>query len=383
GHEQGDNAPVSEAAAFAYTTALNRFLERDSSHRVQIGDASTVFWADAEDAAAAAIAENMCSIMFNGDEVGADEDSGDSDEDARAEETALNTASTKDVLAKLDRIRKGEPLAQVEPKLAHGVRFHVLGLAPNAARLSVRFYFEDDFGVLAENYRNYCQDMAVDPPDRSPNPPLWRYLLELAVQRKRENVPPKIAGDWMRAILGGTQYPHTLLTSALMRIRSDGTVNALRVSMLKAVLIRNYNMEAPVSLDPDNRNKGYILGRLFAVYEETQRAALGNNVNATIKDKFYSSASATPRKVFAMLNSGSANHLSKVAKTNRGRSVNLGKLLDDIMAVMSPADDPFPASFSAQEQAMFGLGYHHQHAEFFKSKNANHAEDEANSDDNA
>ena len=50
GHEQGENAPVSEAAAFAYTTALNRFLERGGGHRIQIGDASTVFWADASEA---------------------------------------------------------------------------------------------------------------------------------------------------------------------------------------------------------------------------------------------------------------------------------------------------------------------------------------------
>lgn len=358
GHEQGDNAPISEAAAFAYTTALNRFLERDSGHRIQIGDASTVFWADAEDLEAAKDAEAIFSLFFD--------DGGPTEEEKREEEKA----SALKISVKLEKIRQGMSLSNIEPKLSSGVRFFVLGLAPNAARLSVRFYFEDDFGKITANYQRYLSDMHVEPPPRDGTPPLWRYLLETAVLGKRENIAPNLAGEWMRAILSGGTFPFTLLSSVLTRIRADGEVNALRAGILKAMLIRNYQKEAPVALDPENRNRGYLLGRLFALYEEIQRAALGGKVNATIKDKFYGSASATPRKVFAVLESGSSNHLAKVRKTSPGREVNLQKALQAIMDLMTPTDDPvrdpFPVSLSAHEQAFFGLGYHHQRSDFFK-----------------
>lgn len=346
GHEQGDNAPVSEAAAFAYTTALNRFLEKGSKHRIQIGDASTVFWADAENIEDAEAAENLFSCFI----------------DPQAEDAA----ATKKVGLQLERIRQGEHLDEVEPALEKGVDFYVLGLAPNAARLSIRFFFEGSFGSITRNYQQFVADMRLDPPPRDVYPPLWRYLRETAVLGKSENVPPNLAGEWMRAILSGTPYPLTLLSAVLMRIRADGDVNALRVGIMKAVLIRNFKREAPVALDPEDNNKGYLLGRLFAAYEETQRAALGSKINATIKDKFYGSASAQPRKVFAMLESGSANHLSKIRKQSTGRYVNLDRLITGIMEKMNPADDPFPASFSAEEQVLFGLGYYHQRNEFFK-----------------
>jgi CRISPR-associated protein Csd1 len=347
GHDQGENAPISEAAAFRYTTALNVFLARGSRNRIQIGDASTVFWADASDAATAKEAEEAFVAMFEG------------------VNEEIETRMVADIL---ERIRKGQPLEQVAPKLSKGVRFHVLGLAPNAARLSIRFWFDNDFGVLARSYQRFVADMRIEPPPRESNPPLWRYLIETAVLGKRENIPPNLAGEWMRSILTGTAYPQTLLSTVLMRIRADGEVNPLRVAILKALIIRNFKKEAPVSLDPANTNKGYLLGRLFAAYEHAQTAALGAKVNATIKDKFYGAASAQPRKVFALLEKGSANHLSKVGKQAPGFRVVLEKTIGGIMEQMSPAEEPFPASMSAQEQALFGLGYYHQRSEFFKPK---------------
>lgn len=361
GHDQGDNAPVSEYAAFAYTTALNRFLERDSKHRLQIGDASTVFWADSQDAEAVLLAEAAFPEFFDS-----------STEDAQ---------TVKDVRILLERLRKGDQdlsdelalkAGELAGKVEKGVRFHVLGLAPNAARISIRFYHESDFGELARNYRRFIEDMRIEPPWRDPYPPLWRYLVEIAVLGKRENVPPNLAGEWMRSILDGTDYPLTLLTAVLSRIRADGEINALRASILKAVLIRNYERKVPVALDLTmTESKGYLLGRLFAVYEEIQRAALGGNVNATIKDKFYGSASATPRKVFGLLENNSTKHLAKVRKLNYGRAVNLQKLQEEIMDLMEPSKAPYPAFFPAEEQAFFGLGYHHQHSDFFKSRKGN------------
>jgi CRISPR-associated protein Csd1 len=185
------------------------------------------------------------------------------------------------------------------------------------------------------------------------------------------NVPPNLAGEWIRAILTGTNYPMTLLSTTLMRIRADGEINALRVGILKALVIRNFNQEAPVALDLNNKNKGYVLGRLFATYEQIQSAALGSKVNATVKDKFYGAASAQPRKVFAMLESGSANHLSKIGKQKPGYKVVLEKAVGAIMDIMEPSADPYPASLSAEEQALFGLGYYHQRNEFFKKTTDN------------
>jgi len=368
-HEQGDNAPISEAAAFAYTTALNRFLERGSKHRIQIGDASTVFWADTSDMEVAGLTEGTFFAMF-----------------ADPNEAASDEAESKKIGILLEGMRKGEQLEALEPKLSGGVRFHVLGIAPNAARLSIRFYFEDSFGVLAEHYQRFIDDMRIEPVWRDPYPSLWRYLQELAVLGKSENAPPNLVGEWIRSILSGTHYPLTLLSTVLSRIRADGNINALRISILRAVLVRNFGMksnsgdkcrEAPVALDLENRNKGYLLGRLFAAYERAQTMALGDKVNSTIKDKFYGSASATPRNVFALLDRGSHNHLAKVGKKSPGQRINLERLIGSIMEAMSPENDPFPASLGATEQAMFGLGYYHQRGEFFRKRETTGTEEAA------
>jgi CRISPR-associated protein Csd1 len=347
GHERGDNAPVSKGAAFGYVTALNKFLEFGSHNTIRLGDMTVVFWADASNAIDAENAESIFASMF-GAEI---------DEEARAKNYLRPI---------LEEIRNGQPLQNVAPALEKGVRFYILGLAPNAARISIRFWMEDTFGRLMENYQRFLSDMRVEPADRDEKIALWKYLCETAVLGKTENVPPTLAGEWMRSILTGTNYPYTLLATILMRIRADHNVNARRVAILKSILVRNLKLkEVPVAFDPDNRNKGYLLGRLFALYEKVQHDALGN-INASIKDKFYGSASAQPRKVFALLESGSANHLSKIGKQKPGWKVMLEKQIGGIMELMTPGDDPFPASLSADQQALFGLGYYHQRSEFFK-----------------
>jgi CRISPR-associated protein Csd1 len=296
GHEQGDNAPISEAAAFAYTTVLNRFLKRDSGHCIQIGDASTVFWADAGDPMAAEDAEDIFASL-----IGVDDEK-------------ISNRRVKDTL---EKIRAGRAAADVIGDLPKGVRFYILGLAPNASRLSVRFYLEDDFGVIAQRYLEHVERLRIEPPPREAAPSIWRMLVETAVLRKTENIQPNLAGEWLRAILSGSPYPLTLMSTLIMRLRADHDVNALRVAMLKSVLIKNFDMEVPVALDPAYKDQGYLLGRLFALYEQVQTAALGRNINATIKDKYYGAASAQPRKVFHMLEAGSANHLSSFRQVDR------------------------------------------------------------------
>ena len=348
GHEQGENAPVSEAAAFAYTTALNRFLEKGRGHRIQIGDASTVFWADAAEAKAAEEAEGVFAALLGAD--GADE-----------------TLEAKKVGAILQGVREGRPVADFSPDLPQGVRFFVLGLAPNAARLSVRLYLEDDFGAIAERFLAHVARMRIEPPPKDERPSIWRLLIETAAQRKSENVPPNLAGEWLRAILTGAAYPLTLLSTLLMRLRADHDVNGLRVAVLKSLLIRNFAMEVPVSLDVENRDSGYLLGRLFAAYEYAQTQALGGAVNATIRDQYYGTASATPRAVFPLLQRKATHHLSRLRKDKPGLAVNLDRRIGEIFELADP-ESLFVPTLSAQRQALFAVGYYHQRNDFYRRK---------------
>lgn len=349
GHEQGDNAQVSEASAFAYTTALNIFLARDSEQRIQIGDASTVFWAECDEKEVARQAEAMFSAFFSGEAARPPNAKAVADEDA---------AQAGSVREKLAAIRDGRPLADVEPKLAANVRFFVLGLAPNAARLSVRFYVEDRFGAITANYQKFLTDMAIEPAPQG-HPGLWRYLIELAVQGKRENVPPNLAGDWMRAILTGTPYPRTLLAAALMRARADQSVNAFRAAVMKAVLVRNMGEEVKVGLDEDSPNAAYQLGRLFAVMEGAQYAALGR-VNAPIGDRYYAAASSTPARVFATLLRGLKVHVADARKRGRG-----GWIEPRVAGIMTHLPPDLPRTLRLEEQARFAIGYYHEKAERF------------------
>lgn len=352
GQEQGANAPVSEAAAFAYTTVLNRFLARDSGHRVQIGDASTVFWADGSDAEKEALATDSFAAMLGVDD-------------------ALQSNKVKPIL---EAIAQGRPLADFDPQLG-GVRFYVLGLSPNAARLSVRYWFEDVFGRFADNVGRHAADLRIEPPPRETLPGVWRLLVETAVRNKTENIPPQLAGELLRAILSGGRYPATLLSTLLMRLRADGEVSALRVAMLKAIVARNRRFdtsptteEPPVSLDPDCKEPGYLLGRLFAAYERAQSAALGRNVNATVKDKYYGAASSTPQTVFPLLDRGAAPHIAKLRKERRGMAILVEKEIGEIMDRLSPDGDPFPRALKPEQQALFALGYYHQRAKHFEKK---------------
>ena len=356
GREQGENAPISEIAAFAYTTALNHFLERDSGHCIQIGDTSTVFWADADNPSEAREAEDIfASLLSAGDEM----------------------IANRNLKEMVQRIQSGHAVAEVVTDLPKGVRFFILGLTPNVARLSIRFYLEDDFEAVARRYLELVERLRIEPPVSEAVPPMWRMLVETAVLRKSENIQPNLAGEWLRAILCGAPYPRTLLSAIIMRVRADHDVNALRIAMLKSFLVRNLDMEVPVALDSSFIDQGYLLGRLFALYELAQTAALGRDVNTTIRDKYYGSASAQPRKVFRLLESGSISHLSKIGKQKLGLKVILEKQIGAIMELMEPGKDPFPARLPDKSQALFGLGYYHQRNEVFRKVKTRTSEEAA------
>lgn len=376
GFEQGDNAQISEKAAFAYTSVLNSFLTMDSGHRMQLADTSMVFWAEAQTPEQMVLAEKLFRQMFEPPFEKKEEE-----EDRGGEGKATRTRTKKPSVAPincdaeaqkvgglLQNLREGKSLASFEPSLSQGVRFYLLGLAPNAGRLSVRLWLDNDFADLAKNYQKFWQEITVLPEDRSRGmPPLWVYASEIALLKDRKNLPPNLIGQWMLSILSGRRYPETLLSLTLLRIRADREINGLRAGILRALLCRNYStVEAPVALEKNCSEKGYILGRLFAILERAQEAALGGKVNATIRDKFYAAASTRPGTVLPQLLRNVQNHLGKIRHEKPGLAVSFDKDLGEALEMLSPSGEPFPTVLPPAQQAAFVLGYYHQRQDYFK-----------------
>jgi CRISPR-associated protein Csd1 len=243
----------------------------------------------------------------------------------------------------------------------------------------VRFYIEDDFGEIAGRYLAHVQRMRIESRREEGTASIRRLLIETTSpksQKRSENIQPNLAGEWLRAILTGAPYPLTLLSALIARLRSDHDINGLRAAILKSVLIRNFEMEVPVSLDPDNADSGYLLGRLFATYEYAQSLALGGSVNATIRDQYYGTASATPRAVFPLLQRKATHHLSRLRKDKPGLATNLDRKIGEIFELAEPTS-LFVPTLSAQRQALFAIGYYHQRNDFYRRK-----EDSLNSSTN-
>jgi CRISPR-associated protein Csd1 len=341
GKEQGANAPVSEAAAFGYGTALNALLARGSRNTVRIGDATVVFLAEREET------EALARGFF--DPPGPDEKG--------------EAAKIRDVL---ERMAKGRPIEEASSGTDPATQFYILGLAPNAARLSIRFWLETSLGELGRRFQDWWRDLRLEPePWNNRLPALWRLLHELAAQGKAENVPAHLAGELARAVLTGGRLPRSLLATTIMRLRADQEVNGRRAAICKAVLVRELRLDDPsiredhlVSLDPQEPNPGYRLGRLFAVLEGVQRSALGRNVNATIRDRFYGAASATPASVFPILIRNANHHLATLRKAGKGGLAftlerEMGGILDGLSTT-------FPRNLRLEDQGRFAIGYYHE-----------------------
>lgn len=335
--EQGDNAPVSPFATFAYTTALNHLLDRQSRQRFQVGDTSTVFWAQKEDADA----ESAFAAIFG------EQDNPD--------------ARTELVRGVLSAIQSG----QFDGGRGEN-RFYVLGLAPNAARIAVRFWHAAPLHEIAQRIRQWFDDLKLIRGSRDPEyPSLFRLLAACAQQGKADNIPPNLGGDIMRAILSGGPFPATWLNAAVQRCRAEQGVTYLRAAAIKACLNRSrrssdssFIQEFSAMLDLTNTHTAYRLGRLFAALEKIQEEA-NPGLNATIRERYYGAASSTPVAVFTTLLRLKNHHLAKLA--NRGRVVNFERLLGEILG---PIAD-FPKHLNLPDQGRFSLGYYHQRQDFF------------------
>lgn len=337
--DQNYNAPVSESRASAYTKALN-YLLSSGTNRIQIGDATTVFWTERDSAF-----EGFFGLILDPRDTAADD---------------------RELAVFLETVRKG--------KLPRGLdgdtKFFILGLSPNAARLSVRFWHASTVKDISEKIGQHFRDLEmVRSFDTDPEyPGMWRLLKETSNQKSKDGPPPLLGGALMQSILKGLLYPQSLLSVVIGRIRAEQNINYVRAAIIKAVLVRKQRilgrrMEVSMALDRENRSVAYLLGRLFAVLERVQQDAIPG-ANTTIKDRFYGSASATPRVVFPQLLRLAQHHTAK-AEYGRARDKVIEEIICDIRE--------FPAHLGLDEQGLFAIGYYQQRQDFFK-KHANKPE---------
>lgn len=339
-HEQGANAPVSEYAAFAYTTALNTLLS-DREHVCRVGDTTILCWASGGEAA---YQECFLDTMFS------------------------DSYTEQDILGALHHLAKGDPIEWDEHRLDPDTRFYVLGLAPNAARLSVRFFWQNRFGMLAQNLARHYDRLEIIRPsfDKFSTLPVWRLVQETVRKPSPGAQPaapnPRLAGDLLLSILNDTLYPATLLDGVELRIRAEHNVSRGQAAVIKAFYLKYLELHPTnpklkeamtVELNEQTTYLPYVLGRLFAVLEAVQKAA-NPGINTTIKDRYFNSASATPATVFPLLINLAQKHL---AKLDGGLATYYSKTITDLV---SRIDQTLPARTTLQEQSAFQIGYYHE-----------------------
>lgn len=356
GKEQSYNAPVGTYAAYAYTTALNHLLA-DRSHTSQIGDTTVVYWSEDGD--------ERYQDIFGG--------------------TVDPSADNQDIIDGVFKsLEAGKPIAvgEVEESLSLEQKFYILGLAPNAARIAVRFFYQDSFGNILRHLKEHYDRMEIVRPaaDELRYIGIWRMLQETVNKKSRDKKPvSNMAGSVYRAVISGGRYPASLFLGVMERIRAeqddkDSHIRKItkgRAAIIKAYLLRNgYDKkeEITVSLNEDSRNVAYTLGREFAVLEAIQEEA-NPGINTTIKDKYFNSACATPAAIFPVLFKLKNSHIRKIS--NRGKVVYFEKLLGELQNRIPVTEGqmvPCPRRLSLEEQGMFILGYYHQNQKRYEKK---------------
>ena len=344
GHDgqQGGNAPVSKKAAFAYGAALNALLA-DAKHTMIIGDATMVYWA--------AEASKESQEVFRKLNL---------DDGIKMTDTLLNHV--------LEKVRIGADIDYDGVSIPYNNPFYILGLAPNVARISVRFFLQGSFGDFLKKLALHLEQMTIVPPrwETSSRVPLEKLLNETVnPNAKVKMASPIMAGAMLRAVLTGSKYPVSVFQNILLRIHAEQgsrKINARRAGFLKAYLMRNRGRKIAVALDENSTDVAYLLGRWFAVLEEVQEKA-NPEIKATIRDRFFDSACGTPAHVFPMLQKLALHHLKKLETVPR---VYLDKKLSEIMGKLDAKD--MPRHLPLEEQGVFILGYYHQKQKRYEKK---------------
>lgn len=342
GKENGYNAPVSEYAAFAYTSALNKLVS-DNDHRIFAGDTTVVCWTEDGESAY----QDVFAGIFNSDD----------------------EVKQKDLHDTIVSIVNGNEVKWEGIPLNPSNNFYILGISPNSARLSVRFFIQNTFGKVMENLLKNQQRMEMVKPgfEKFNYIPLWRILGETVNKKSRDKkCKPHLAGDVLNSIINDYNYPSTLYYGILGRISAEQNINWVKASVLKAYLLKNYDSkykeEITVDYNENSNNKAYLLGVLFSNLEEIQNTA-NPGIKSTIRDRYFTAASSTPSRVFPILIDLAQNHIKKIP--NVGAKVNCQKMLTE---TMSKLGDKFPNRLKLDEKGMFQLGYYQRTQERFTGK---------------
>ena len=350
GKEQGFNAPIGKNAEFAYTTALNAMLQKGSHNKFGVGDRTFVFWASSNSKVAEQTEESLFDLLGITDE------------------------EFDDPNAKIEQVRK--VFASIESgslKTSLDDRFYILGLAPNAARITVVYWSECSLKEFAGMILRHFKDMEVIDTRRNKKPYMGINSMLAAVTRHsndgkwRNNITPNLTESIVKSIFQGKTYPFTLFSACICRIRAETSskdkVCIARMAIIKAYLnrINDNNKKIEPMLDKSNTNQGYLCGRLFAVLDKIQEDANGIS---SIRERYMNAASATPASVFATILNLSSHHMEKL--TNEGKKIFFEKMKQEIIDKI-PASG-FPAHLDLQDQGRFFIGYYHQRQEFFTKK---------------
>lgn len=339
GKEQAYNAPISTKAEFAYTTALNRMLAKDSHNKFSIGSRTYPFWASSDSEAAKASEESLFAFFGKAD---------DDDPNRRIElvkQTFMSIYNGKLTCGKDDK-------------------FYILGLAPNSARIAVVYWAEVPLCEFARTISKHFEDMDIvdTRKEKKPFTGLHAILGAVTLGGKSSDATPNLPDAVVKSIFQGLPYPASLFQSCIRRIRAEQSLTITRAAIIKAYLNRlnDNSKKIQVMLDKENKNQGYLCGRLFAVLDKIQEDA--NNIHS-IRERYMNSASSTPATVFATILNLSSHHLEKL---NAGTQVFYEKLKQEIIAKLDA--DGFPSHLDLQDQGRFFVGYYHQRQDFFIGK---------------
>jgi CRISPR-associated protein Csd1 len=355
--DQSYNAPISKTVSFTYTTVLNKMLA-SNSQKISIGDTTTVFWAESPSDLYVDIASMLLGVSGKEKKV-------DTQTESIIQSVMINIASGRTI-----------NLNEIHQKLDPNVKFHILGLAPNAGRISIRYYYADKFGAFVESLRLHKEDISLlDSYGEMKDIPIWKVLDEIVSKKSRDKTPnPLISGAFMRAVLTGGMYPVSLLTAILSRIKVEvddkdnhvERINYNRAALIKAYIKRKsritnnnkYQEVLTMSLNNDSNEVAYLLGRLFAALEKTQ-LDVSQGLNTTIKDRYFTSAATNPGKIFPLLLKLSQHHLNK-----SDYKFSSEKRIEDLLGRLNG----FPSYLNLEDQGIFMLGYYHQKSAFYVRK---------------